>query len=199
MRTAAQRLAGRSSGVLVALALVTFAAVAASRSWALARELWLIRALGWAAFAALFLALAMTPAERLCRRFAAGRVRSATLLAFRRSLGISAASLALAHAALSLTTYLRGSWTATLQTPYLRAGLVALAILTALLVTSFPELVALLRVRLWRELHRLAYAAAVFVFLHLLASPFAPRRLTLLMLGGLLAVEALRFLPRPRK
>lgn len=199
MRTAAQRLAGRSSSVLVALTLATFAAVAASRTYALDRELWLIRALGWAAFSALFLALAMTPGERMGRRFAAGRVRFATWLAFRRSLGISAASLALAHAALSLTTYLRGSWTTTLDTPYLRAGLVALAILTALLVTSFPELVALLRVRLWRELHRLAYVAAIFVFLHLLASPFAPRRLTLLMLGGLLAVEALRFVPRPGK
>lgn len=183
----------------MALTLAVFAAVAATESYALARELWLIRALGWAAFAALALALSMTPVDRLCRRFAAGRVRSATLLAWRRSMGISAAVLALAHAAFTLATYLRGSWAATLHTPYLRAGLVALAILTALFATSFPELVARLGVRLWRELHRLAYAAAFFVFLHLLTSPFAPRKLTLALLAGLALVEALRFVPRPEK
>ena len=198
-RTANQRLAGRTTSALVVLVLSAFALFSVTKSYDLARELWLIRATGWAAFAALLLALAMTPADRVLRRLKVRRVPSALVIAFRRSLGISSAVLALAHGALTLVTYLEDSWVALLHTPYLRAGLVALAILAALLITSFPEIVALLRVRLWRELHRLAYAAVFFAFQHLLMSPFASRRLALALLASLLLIEALRFLPRPGK
>lgn len=197
-RTAAQRFAGRVTTALAVLVLSAFALFALTLRYELSREVWLIRATGWAALAALFLALAVTPIHRARRRAAPGFVGAGALVAFRRSFGIGSAALALGHAALVFATYLRGSWAATFEHPYLRAGLTALVILAVLLVTSFPEIVALLRVKLWKELHRLSYAAAFFVLWHLLQSPFASRRLTLALFGALLSVEVLRLVPRKK-
>lgn len=185
-----------------ALLLLAILAGAALRPYPLARELWLIRASGYGALGALFLALSMTPLGRLAARAVPGRTMANTVPAIwpalRRAFGIAAAWWALAHAAVGLATYLRGSWAAVLDWPHLRAGALALAILAVLLATSFPRLVRLLRVRLWKQLHRLAYVAAIFVFQHLMLSPFAPRRLVLALFATLAAVALLRFLPPPR-
>ena len=195
-----QKLASRVSSVGAGVLLAAIAVVAASLPWSLERELWAIRATGYAALGALFLALSMTPANRLLDRLAPGRVATATLIAWRRSFGVTAAWLALVHAGVALSTYLQGSWPAVLHRAHLRAGLAALAILSALLVTSYPKLVARLRLRLWKPLHPLGYVAVVLVFQHLILSPFAPRMRTLVLFGGLLAVGALRLLPsRPRR
>lgn len=142
----------------------------------------------------------MTPLLRL-RRVLAGRALSAApWLAYRRSLGITAAVLGLLHGALVLATYLQGSWRTVFGVPYLRAGAICLAILLALLSTSFPPLTRRLRVRRWKELHRLSYVAALFLLQHLLLSPFAPRQRIFVLFGLLLAVSLLRLLPgrKPR-
>lgn len=198
--TQAQRLAGRSTTALAVVALIVFGVVVQGTPYALARELWAIRATGYAALTALFLSLSVTPAFHLARRLAPGPVPRSSFLAWRRSFGIASASFALLHTGLTLATYLWGSWSSVLVKPYLRAGMVTATILTVLLATSFPALLARLRVRLWNELHRLAYVAAFFLAQHLLMSPFAPRRLTWTLFGALVAVGLLRWLPpRPKR
>ena len=113
----------------------------------------------------------------------------------RRAFGIAAACLALLHAATALGGYLQFDWTAFLAFSYLRVALVALIILFAMLVTSFPSLVKRLRLRAWKPLHRLGYLVALLVLEHLLLSPFAPRVTTLALFGSLFAVGLLRLLP----
>jgi sulfoxide reductase heme-binding subunit YedZ len=81
--------------------------------------------------------------------------------------------------------------------PHLRAGLLALCVLVALLLSSFPSLVRLLGLRTWKELHRLAYVAALLVLQHVLLAPFAPRATVLLLFALAAGVGLLRWLPRP--
>ena len=106
--------------------------------------------------------------------------------------------MAAVHGAWTFFVYLDASWRAVEYWPYLRAGVAALAILLALLITSYPGLVRALRVRLWKPLHRLAYVAAILVFQHLVLAPFATKRLVFVLFGTLLVVEMLRFLPARR-
>ena len=196
-----RRIAAR---VVVGLALATLALVGllmwqGGGRWEATRMLWLARGTGWSALVALCLALSATPAGRVLCRLAPGARVSAWVAAFRRAFGIAAASFALLHAATALGGYLRGAWAAVLSFAYLRAGLVALSILTAMLLTSFPLLVRRLRVRLWKPLHRLGYVAALLVLEHLALSPFAPRAITFALFGTLVAFGLLRLLPaRPR-
>lgn len=164
-------------------------------SWRPTEALWLARGTGWTALGSLMLALSATPTGRLLARFRPRSDLSSWVVAFRRAFGIAAAILALVHAATVLGLYLRGAWAAVLSFSYLRAGLVALAILTAMLVTSFPPLVRRLHVKLWKPLHRLGYLAALLVLDHLLLSPFAPRALTFELFGALFAVGLFRLLP----
>jgi DMSO/TMAO reductase YedYZ heme-binding membrane subunit len=116
-------------------------------------------------------------------------------MALRRSLGMSAAWLGSLHACVALTTYLDGSWPLVVAAPYLRAGLTALLILLALLITSFPTLVRLLHIRFWKQLHRLAYVAVLFLFQHLMQAPFALRWLTVLLFSCLVLLGLVRVLP----
>lgn len=170
-----------------------FAVYAWGVDYVVAREIWLQQATGYSALAALLLSLSMTPIRHLAVRL--GRSSAAAYLpALRRSLGITAATFALAHAALALSTYLWNSWPTVINEPFLRAGLVTLAILTALLATSFPRIVRLLRIRLWKPLHRLAYIAGIFAFQHLLLAPFADRRLVVVIFAAALALQSLRLL-----
>jgi sulfoxide reductase heme-binding subunit YedZ len=165
----------RSPSFLVAL--VTVLCVGAAFGWAVlesdgwdAREaLLLARAIGWCAAGLLLASLFMTP---LSRAFSA---RRRALTEARRALGIAAASLSILHVTLGLAGPLDGAWSAVLTWPHLRAGLGAVVVLAALLVTSFPRLTRALSVRLWKPLHRLVYVAAGLVVLHLFHGPFAPR------------------------
>lgn len=176
-----------------ALALtVALGVVGSLRPWALERELFWLQASGWCAAGALLLALSATPVGRVLPR-----VRP-FVSPFRRALGISAAALATLHGALALRTYLAGSLADLLDITWVRAGLIAWAILLPLWITSYPPLVEKLRVRAWKPLHRLAYVAAFFAFQHALLAPMAPRAWVLGVFGAALAVSALRLLARRR-
>ena len=159
------------------------------------RELWLIQATGYTALGALFLSLLTTPLQRLIQATTTKRFNATFWAAFRRSFGISAACFAIIHAVLTLTTYLQDSWPFILSSPYIRAGLTALSILLVLLITSFPKIVRLLHIHLWKQLHRLSYIAALFLFQHLMQSPFAQQQLIIVLFAGLVLFGTLRLLP----
>jgi sulfoxide reductase heme-binding subunit YedZ len=183
---------------VAALAVVGLLLRSQGGSWDPTRVLWLARGTGWTAAGALLLSLSATPAGVLVARLRPRANLSPWFATFRRAFGIAAALLAMLHAVTILSTYLRGAWAAVLSFSYLRAGLMALLILTAMLFTSFPSLVKRLRVRLWKPLHRLGYLAALLVLVHLLLSPYAPRALTLGLFGALFALGLLRLLPAER-
>ena len=86
---------GRHAAVLCGGGALSALAVIGAWAWTidygLSREIWLLRATGYAALTALVLALAMSPLAALRRRFA-GEVGRAPGV-FRRSLGITAACL----------------------------------------------------------------------------------------------------------
>jgi sulfoxide reductase heme-binding subunit YedZ len=191
----ARHIAAATNGALALVFLGTIAVLASGADYGLERELFAIRATGYAALAALCLALSMSPLGRMLVRVP--RLASARVLApaLRRSYGISAGVLALLHAALVLNTYLADDLLVLVTLPFARSGLVALIILSLLLLTSFPRLVRALRIQLWKHLHRLAYVAALLVFQHMMLSPFAPRAQTLAIFGALVAVGMLRVLP----
>ncbi len=163
--------------------------------YAFAYELWWLRVTGYTALGALFLSLLMTPVALLCTRLLPQCHNPVVWIAFRRSLGMSAAWLGGMHACVALATYLEGSWPLVVAAPYLRAGLTALMILLALLITSFPALVRILHLRFWKQLHRLAYIAVLFLFQHLMQAPFALRWLTVLLFSCLVLLGSLRVLP----
>jgi sulfoxide reductase heme-binding subunit YedZ len=156
------------------------------------------RATGWVALSLLGLALSMTPLGRVLGRVPRAAPIVPGIPRLRRLLGIASAIAASFHAAVALSGYLDGAWAAVVTWPHLRAGLVALLVLLALLLTSFPPVVRALRVKLWKPLHRLAYAAAALAALHVLLSPFAPRVVALAFFGALLAVGLFRFVPAKR-
>jgi DMSO/TMAO reductase YedYZ heme-binding membrane subunit len=142
-----------------------------------ARELVLARQSGWLAFCTLLLSLTVTPLARIARRVRGTAPAGAALL--RRTLGMTAAWLALLHALFSVSGTLAGNFGAVWSWPHLRAGLTALVVLLLLLLTSFAPVIAFLRVRFFRELHRLAYVAPLLALQHVLLAPFAPRSLAL--------------------
>ncbi len=171
---------------------------AAAEPWFWLKQLHAVRATGWAAVVALLLSLLMTPLSRLWS-FWKPQPGPAVWIAYRRAFGVVSAVLAWVHLGLSLGTYLRDSWPAVLYWPYLRSGLVAACVLTILFMTSFSSVLAVLRLKGWKELHRLAYVAAILVLHHLLLSPFAPRQWVLVVFGLCLLPAPLRALRTRRK
>jgi DMSO/TMAO reductase YedYZ heme-binding membrane subunit len=153
---------------------------------AYSRALALTRASGWCALLALCAALCATPLAKLLR--SAGVRELAGLHAWRRTLGIAAGSCGLLHAFGALWA-VPGTRETVWLAPQLRAGLAALFILTLLLATSFRPLV-----RNWKELHRLAYLAAAFAFVHVLLGPFAPLRAVIALAAFTLLFGLLRAL-----
>ena len=174
-------------------ALLGVAALGIGVGWAPERELLWARGTGWAAVTALLLALSATPAAALVRRLLGTRLPVAP---FRRAAGITAAALGSVHASVALSTYLQGAWAHLLDIAWIRAGVLALAVLLALLVTSFPRVTRALRISHWKALHRLAYVAGALAFQHAVLAPFAPRRWVLGVFAGALAVGLLRLVPR---
>lgn len=157
--------------------------------------LWWLRASGWAPAVVLALSLAVTPCAGLVRRVRGVAPRRASSL--RRALGIIAASLALVHAIVALNVYVPRPWVAVIRgVPWLSSGALALVVLVALLITSFPSLTRALRVRAWKPLHRLAYVAAALVAHHLALGPFAPRIGVVAWAGVVAVVLALRAVTR---
>ena len=174
------------------LALGGVALWAAAQSWAPARELAWARGTGWIAFSALLLSLSVTPAGRIAARL--GLAPPPALPVLRRALGMASAWLALLHALLSLAGTLGWNWNALWTWPHLRAGVSALLLLCVLLLTSFARVIAALRLRFWRELHRLAYVAPLLVLQHVLLSPFGSRGLALGLVAAACALGLARCL-----
>jgi len=195
----ARRIAAATNAALALVFLGVIALLASASDYPLERELFAIRATGYAALATLCLALSMSPLSRVLVRVPPLENMRLLAPALRRSYGISASILALLHAALVLNTYLADDLLVLVTLPFARAGLVALIILSLLMLTSFPRLVGLLRIQLWKHLHRLAYVAALLVFQHMMLSPFAPRAQTLAIFGALVALGTLRVLPMPAR
>ncbi len=191
-----RRIARALSLAVLGIALAASGIEAYEHRYAMARAIAIGRVTGYGAVACLAAALLATPALRALAWTPATRPSAAVVSIYRRALGTSAAWLALAHGAYMLGTYLDGAYLALVR-PYLRAGAAATALLAVLLVTSFPSWVRVLRVRLWKDLHRAAYLAAHFVVLHLVLSPFAPKRETLGVAAAFGALWCLRFLPSP--
>jgi sulfoxide reductase heme-binding subunit YedZ len=189
MRARAARLVAGLS--LLGAALVVLAA--SRSSWRPERELLFARGSGWLACAMLLLALAVTAVDRV---FRPRWPLPAPVL--RRALGMGAAWLACVHALIALIGRLQGKWHVVLESAQLIAGLTALAVLVLLLLTSFDAVIRASKLRAWKELHRLAYAAALLVAQHVLLGPFASRRLALGLLLAIAALLALRLLPRRR-
>lgn len=178
-------------------AAAVLAAIGLAIPWAFERELFLVRASGWGALVLLASALCATPAGRVL-----GRLREGTgpyVSATRRALGVAAAALATLHGALSLSTYLADAPARALELAWIRGGMLAWAVLAALWITSYPRLVRALRVRAWKPLHRLAYAAALFAAQHTLLAPLAPRSWVLGVFGAVLAIGLLRLVPERQR
>ena len=184
-RRSAARICLGLSGALAAV----YLGVAASYEYAPARELWLVRATGYSALGALLLALGATPLARLLPR------TPPLLLGLRRGFGISAAGFAAAHASLVIATAPFSPLWHLMWRPQYRSGLIAATILVLLAVTSFPALVSALGIRLWKNLHRLAYLGVLLVVQHLLLAPFASRRLVLALAAVVLLLGLLRLVP----
>jgi sulfoxide reductase heme-binding subunit YedZ len=181
----------------VAVSLVVYGVVARRAGWDVAREVWLARLSGWVALAFLLLALLATPVARLAL-LARRPLPNAWVSAVRRACGVASALLATTHALVALSGYLGWNWDVLLHRPYLRAGGVALLVLGALAATSFSRVVQVLRLTVWKELHRLAYVAFALALLHLVLSPFAPRLWTLGVLGAVLLLGFLRIVEPAR-
>lgn len=155
-------------------------AAIAANEWSAASWIGASRASGWIAALLLLGSLAATP-------FGSGADPRA-VKRWRRALGISAALAAVAHLAIGLGGPLRDSLAALWSWPTYRAGTLATAILSLLLLTSFPMVVRRLRIRVWKPLHRLAYVAGGLVLLHLLRLPFASLVGVLLFGGALVSL-----------
>ena len=158
------------------------------------RTLWLCRITGYISLVLLFASLSITPIRRIASRIGLSCIKIAP---YRRSLGITAFGSALTHAALSCIRYFGDApWFMPLLEPFLRFGVLTLAILAALWLTSFPKWIRWMHLRTWRELHWLAYSAALTALLHVLLSPFAPVREILLAALVWLVFAMLRLVPR---
>ncbi len=169
---------------------------AKSYTYPIEQTLWLCRLTGYATLLLLFGSLSITPLRRLASRMG---MKTKGLQPYRRSLGITAFTSALVHACISCTQYFGDApWFMPLLEPFLRMGVLTLGILSVLWVTSFPKMVRAMRIRTWRELHWLAYAAGLTALLHVVLSPIAPVREVLLASAVWLGFSMLRLIPRVR-
>ena len=163
-------------------------ALAYSDSWPQMRMLQLARALGWAATGGLLATLSSSPIARTATML--GVQFPAGIAHLRRALGIATALLALLHGVVAYVVAVHPQPLLLWSWPHLHFGVLALAVLLLLLATSFPRVVKVTHLHAWKELHRLAYVAAVFSLLHAALSPWASR-MVLLWAYGLWA--ALKF------
>jgi sulfoxide reductase heme-binding subunit YedZ len=113
----------------------------------------------------------------------------------RRALGLLAACTALLHFEVAM-------WTSPLsiaeqfEDATLRFGFGAFLVLVLLALTSFPGVVTSLKLRSWKELHRLAYVAWICALLHGLFAPYAWIRGLCAIAAVVLTLAVLRLVPR---
>lgn len=147
--------------------------------------------LGTAALLLLVLSALASLGTHLTEKGTRGR-----LLRARRGLGLASFAAALFHALASLAhlhaTSLTSVWNRLLALGYVRHGALALLVLLALTLTSFPKLNARLGLRTWTALHRLAYVALFLGALHVLSGPSMDPTLGLAALGCALGIVLAR-------
>jgi DMSO/TMAO reductase YedYZ heme-binding membrane subunit len=183
-----------STSVIPPLFALSYVALrTAIEPWEAARQLELTRGSGWVALATLLVSLCCTPVARLTARL--GHDRRPTFSSLRRALGMTSAWLALLHASIAFAIPLQWNWSAVVHWPHLRAGVTALLVLIVLLATSFTPVSTRLRLKFFKQLHRLGYVAALLSLQHLLLSPFAPRALTLELFAAVLLLALTRLAP----
>lgn len=192
--TSARRVAARISLTVAAAGVAIAVGYAALDAYVPVRTLRFANVTGWLAGSLLALALCVTPLQRVLAR--AGRSRPVWLTPLRRSFGIAAASCGLAHSAYALLS-VPGIAGLVFTVPWLRAGLLTLCILLALLLTSFDGVLRRLRLQHWKELHRLAYPAALVLALHVLLGPYGSIANEVSFFSVLASLFMLRFLPSP--
>ncbi len=182
-----RRIFGGAVALAIAVGLGGGLEVSAEHSW--------ISATGGAALTLLLSSLACSPLASAVGRSVAGAAALAVALRrTRRWLGLAAAGTALAHALIGCGGYLGGIDVAAIaRVPWLRHGGLALLVLGALSLTSFPVVTRALRVKAWSALHRFVYAAAVLAALHAVGTPFGDVGAGVFAL----AVVALLLLARP--
>lgn len=159
------------------------------------RALRLVSASGWLAASFLALALCVSPLSHGLRLV--GRTRPAWLLALRRSFGLAAAGCGLVHGSYAWFG-LPGIPALALSLAWLRAGVLTLCILLTLFATSYDAVIRRLRLQHWKELHRLVYAAAIALTIHLILGPFGSPAIELGYLSLVFALLSLRVLHVPR-
>lgn len=161
------------SAVLVA-AIADVVIVATAPSSPLSAELAIAKGTGWVGLVALAATLGAT---------LVGAVFEVRVAPWRRAFGIAAAVGGGIHAALTISTPLVPSIELLIYEPMFRAGATTLVILAALATTSFSAPTRALRIRRWRDLHFLAYVAAVTATHHVALSSHAS-------VGWLVAIAA---------
>lgn len=161
MKPADRRAVGASAAALALCAAI--AAAAAADPWTLTRSVAMTRGAAWVATSCLLLTLAISPLG----------AAMPGLRRWRRPLGIATALTAAVHAGLAAIGPLDGAVVSILSWPQLRTGALALGLLALLLLTSFPRVVRLLRIRHWKALHRTVYGVAALVVLHAAGAPSA--------------------------
>lgn len=147
--------------------------------------------LGFVACLLLALALALSPLRILFPRWGV----ALALNRHRRLVGVSAFAYALLHFAAQALYVYDGGWgtlASEIQKPFQLTGLVALVILAALAITSLRKLAGWLGARAWKNLHRLAYLAAVLAAYHQAAARKTFPMQVVWIFGPLAALELAR-------
>jgi sulfoxide reductase heme-binding subunit YedZ len=147
--------------------------------------------LGSLALAALLLSAVASPLTHVT-----SKERRARLLKARRGLGLIGFGIAFIHATSSLlhvhATSFTSVWNRLHSLGYMQHGALALVVLFALTLTSFPRLNAKLGLRTWAALHRLAYVALLLAALHALEAPNMNPRVALAAFALSIAVVLAR-------
>jgi sulfoxide reductase heme-binding subunit YedZ len=130
-------------------------------------ELFLIQRTGQLALLFLFLTLLVSPLRRLLSEHDFFQNPSR----LRSGLGIACACLATVHLAAVYNSGFIPNLFALITEPQWRNGLAAFLILVLLAASSFTSITRAFRIRLWKPLHRLVYAAWLFASIHVFISP----------------------------
>lgn len=150
--------------------------------------------LGRTAIYFLIASLAVTPLIRFAK---------VNLVPFRRALGLLSFTYAALHVAVWVVLDMGLRWEQLLRDivkrPYLLFGAGALLILFALAITSNKASIRKLGGAGWKRLHRAVYAAAILAALHWLWVGKVWHPKPMLWAGVILAILAVRLLPRPTK
>ena len=145
---------------------------------------------GLLALQLLILTLAITPLKRFT---------GVNLMKFRRSLGLSAFFLALAHllvwVVLDMQFLFAQMLTDIAKRPYITVGMAAFAMMLPLAITSSNALIRRLGALRWRRLHMLVYPLALLGALHFIWVRKGFQVEPLIYMGVILLLLALR-LPR---